>query len=100
MSGGWQGSDRKTRLPPDWYRIRARVLTRDRRRCQLGYTGCLGKATQVDHIQPGDNHDETNLQAVCTECHTAKSAREGAEARARIASLRRRPLEQHPGLRS
>jgi 5-methylcytosine-specific restriction enzyme A len=101
MPGGWQGSDRGERLPPEWRpTIRPRILARDRHRCQLRYDGCLGKATQVDHKIAGDDHSDANLQAVCEECHSQKSAREGVDARARITSQRRRPAARHPGLRS
>lgn len=96
----WEGSDRAQRLPKDWPRIRRRILIRDRRTCQINGPGCLGRATEVDHIDPGDNHDPANLQAVCTTCHAHKSAREGgaASAAARAARPRLRPQPKHPGL--
>lgn len=51
-------------------------------------------ANQADHIDRGDNHDLTNLQAACTNCHAAKTAAEGNAAKPQ----RRRPTrEQHPG---
>lgn len=99
MSGGWQGSDRKARLPEDWSQRRQRILIRDKRTCQIVDDGCLITATEVDHIHAGDDHDDTNLQAVCSECHAHKSAREGVEARTRILTDRRRPTPRHPGLR-
>ncbi|GAA4685629.1 hypothetical protein GCM10023215_21070 [Pseudonocardia yuanmonensis] len=99
MAGQRQGSDRKARLPANWPAIRRRILTRDRHRCQLGYDGCLRKATQVDHKQAGDDHSDANLQGACEDCHAKKSAAEGVDARGRITSLRRRPATQHPGLR-
>ncbi|MEU7177038.1 MULTISPECIES: HNH endonuclease [Streptomyces] len=37
-------------------------------------------ATDVDHIEPGDNHDAENLQSLCRHHHARKSAREGANA--------------------
>lgn len=93
-------SDRARRLPPDWHRIRARVLRRDNYRCQArmstGYK-CGEPANQVDHIEPGDNHDERNLQALCQWHHARKSSREGAAAR-RPRPSRTRPPEAHPGL--
>jgi len=62
---GWQGSDRKGRLPADWRRIRLVVLRRDRWTCRR----CGRPANQVDHIVPGDDHRPANLQALCKSCH-------------------------------
>lgn len=90
----WQGSTRRQRLPPDWQQRRISVLERDGHRCQLRYPGCQGRATDVDHIQHGDNHNLDNLQAACNPCHLAKTAREAAAAR----PTEKRPREQHPGL--
>jgi 5-methylcytosine-specific restriction endonuclease McrA len=97
----WENSDRKARLPADWQARRKRVLARDRYRCQAELsTGalCLAPANQCDHIEHGDNHDESNLQALCAWHHKHKSAREGVEARKPRPSQRREP-EQHPSLR-
>lgn len=95
---GWQGSDRSRRLPANWRRLRAGVLKRDGWLCQIGGPDCQRLATQVDHIEPGDDHSFDNLQAVCARCHASKSAGEGIEARAAIQARGRRPTEQHPGL--
>ena len=60
--------------------IRTHILRRDHGECQLGYPGCLGFATEVDHIvnvaalgigRDEANHDEL-LQACCTHCHAIK----------------------------
>jgi 5-methylcytosine-specific restriction endonuclease McrA len=95
----WAGSTRAARLPPTWRAIRARILTRDGHRCRA----CAGPANHVDHIVPGDNHDDANLQALCPSCHNAKSAREGATAAALVRARsprQNRPPEPHPGLLS
>lgn len=89
---------RRDRLPPRWTTIRAGVLTRDQWQCQLRYDGCQILATEVDHIQPGDDHTPANLQSVCARCHSTKSAREGVAARVTIARRGTRPPETHPGL--
>ncbi|WP_329520522.1 HNH endonuclease [Spirillospora sp. NBC_01491] len=96
----WENSNRADRLPKDWRRTRARILRRDRRTCQLTGPDCIGTATEVDHIQAGDDHDPANLQAVCTRCHASKSGHEGgtASTQARAARPRLRPAESHPGL--
>ena len=93
----WSTSDRRSRLPADWQRRRARILRRDRYRCQLRDHGCLGIATEVDHIEAGDNHDDANLHAVCERCHTAKTLAEAAAARAAIRARGLRNPEAHPG---
>lgn len=92
----WEGSTRRHRLPPRWRAITRRILERDGHQCQLRYPGCLGTATEVDHIRPGDDHSDDNLQAACTWCHRRKSSAEGNAARTRVS--RRRPPERHPGL--
>lgn len=97
MSGGWQGSDRKARLPSGWTKIRARILARDPV-CKI----CgVRPSTHCDHIvAKADDHSETGLQGVCGPCHDQKSAREGAAAaKAADRPTRKRPPEAHPGLR-
>jgi 5-methylcytosine-specific restriction protein A len=92
---GWSASTRRARLPKDWAKRRRIVLQRDPT-CQLRYTGCTGRSTEVDHIEPGDDHRLTNLQGACHPCHARKSALEGAAAK----PSRRRAPEPHPGLAS
>ena len=95
MSGGWANSDRKARLPSGWAKIRARVLARDPV-CKI----CgVRQSTHCDHIEAKtDDHAEDRLQGVCATCHGLKSSREG-NAAARQPSGRKRPPEQHPGLK-
>lgn len=95
----WDGSDRRSRLPDDWPLRRIRVLRRDGYRCQHRDSAgvkCGEPANQVDHIVRGDNHDESNLQALCRFHHARKSSAEGAAAR-RPKPTRRREPEKHPG---
>lgn len=98
----WEGSDRRSRLPPDWPRIRARALSRDGHRCTWfdGDARCVEEATDVDHVVPGDDHGEWNLQSLCSTHHKVKTAREASAASvaARAARPRRRPTPPHPGL--
>jgi 5-methylcytosine-specific restriction protein A len=101
MSGGWQGSNRRARLPTDWAERCAQVRARDRGVCYVcGQPG----ADAVDHKNPGDDHRLTNLgqihQDVPPYCHRTKSAREGNAARAAIRAKRHRPREAHPGQRT
>lgn len=95
-------SARASRLPPNWQSLRLRVLRRDRYQCQhRDYPGapiCGGRANQVDHIERGDDHSVSNLQALCQHHHAAKSSREGVEARQAKGSTRR-PPEPHPAER-
>lgn len=90
---GWESSDRAARLPPDWPRIRARILARDPV-CRI----CRRRpATEVDHIQRGDDHRPHNLRGVCSPCHASKSGREGGQAAAARRVPASRPPEKHPG---
>ncbi|WP_338601660.1 HNH endonuclease signature motif containing protein [Saccharopolyspora sp. SCSIO 74807] len=73
-------------------------MRRDAYTCHIKGPDCVGVATDVDHIRPGDRHELSNLQAACKPCHARKSAREGVQGRARRAALRLRPAERHPGL--
>lgn len=95
MSGHWAGSTRRDRLPPDWPRRRTRILRRDHHRCQH----CGAPATDVDHIVPGDDHHDTNLQALCRPCHNTKTQAEAQAARHHPdRPTRDRPTRPHPGL--
>lgn len=97
----WQKgtSARSSRLPSNWQALRLSVLRRARYQCQhRDYPGapiCGARANQVDHIQRGDDHSLRNLQALCEPHHTAKSSREGVEARVSKGTTSRTP-EQHP----
>ncbi|WP_395105265.1 HNH endonuclease [Actinomadura sp. SCN-SB] len=93
-SGPW----RRTPLPPQWPRLRRAVLERDGHTCRIQGPRCQGRATEVDHIQPGDNHDPNNLQAVCTPCHATKTGKENAARLNASRPRRRREPEPHPGI--
>jgi 5-methylcytosine-specific restriction enzyme A len=77
---------------PGWPERRARVLKRDGYVCQLRYPGCLGRASQVDHIvQPeaGGTDELENLRAVCKRCHATRTGRQGALAKQRARRRRK-----------
>lgn len=96
----WDTSDRKERLPADWTSRRVRVLRRDGYKCQARDSRgvqCGDPANQVDHIEPGDDHDYDNLQSLCRWHHARKSSAEGRAARKPRATQKRAP-EAHPGL--
>jgi 5-methylcytosine-specific restriction endonuclease McrA len=96
MSGQWAGSTRRGRLPSNWPAIRRTILSRDGHACTWTDHGqqCGQPATDVDHIINNDDDDPSNLRALCTTHHRAKTSREGVTAR----RPRKRPTEQHPGL--
>ena len=90
---GWQG-DRGSRhergYGHEWVKLRLRILRRDGYLCQPCYkTGRPTPATQVDHITPKSQDgtdDWENLQAICDDCHKAKTqdeARQGSGAKPR-----------------
>lgn len=105
----WETSDRKARLPKNWPSLVAFVRKRactpahptegqcewrlpSRKRCPRAGTDC-------DHIVPGDNHDPSNLQWLCHDHHSKKSAGEGGQRRW-AARPKQRPIEAHPGRRA
>ena len=97
---GWRGSTRKARLPRDWSTRRRAVLARDGGVCQWPRADggvCGAPATDVDHVQPGDDHSLANLRALCRWHHQRKSGSEGGRALWRRAPSRRRPSEPPPG---
>lgn len=96
MAGGWTNSDRKSRLPASWPKIRARILVRDPV-CKI----CnVRPSAFCDHIvAKADDHSDEGLQGLCGPCHDQKSSREGNQAqRANPRPGRARPAEPHPGL--
>lgn len=95
----WSGSDRQKRLPSDWAYLRGQVIHRAGGQCEaLLREGnrCSEQGTDVDHVEPGDNHQLTNLQLLCRWHHNKKSAAEGNRARRRLTEAR--PREKHPGV--
>lgn len=94
MAHNWSTSTRRSRLPGSWPLLRRTVLERDNGLCQIRGPRCTRIATAVDHIQHGDNHNLTNLQAVCNTCHRVKTQHESHQTRV----TRRRPDERHPGV--
>ncbi|MET8080000.1 HNH endonuclease signature motif containing protein [Streptomyces sp. NPDC005303] len=94
MSGGWKGSDRKSRLPSNWARLRAETLARNPICVLCG----VRPSTHCDHIK-AKTDDHKQLQGVCEPCHMRKSSAEGnAAQRANPKPGRKREPEQHPGL--
>lgn len=93
MGWGEQPSGRKLRLPANWEALRLAILQRDKYTCHhvMETSGllCGRAANQVDHIQRGDNHDPSNLQALCPYHHGVKSGSEGGHA----AALKRKQRE-------
>ncbi len=88
--------------------VRLAVMERDGYRCQLGLPGCLGIATEVDHIASTayigvsrEQVDADGCQAVCAPCHSQKTAAEHragiAASNARRAARRKLPQREHPG---
>lgn len=96
--GPWAGSTRRARLPDDWPQRVRQIKARDRGQCQATDHAprCDGRGTDVDHIEPGDDHSLENLQLLSRACHVAKTARETAERNRTKVTGRKRP-ERHPG---
>jgi 5-methylcytosine-specific restriction endonuclease McrA len=99
VSEGWNTSTRRERLPSNWSELRGIVMQNALYRCQATMkdgSRCTDKGTDVDHIEPGDNHDLSNLQLLCKWHHNKKSSQEGNKARPRYTE--KRPPEAHPGV--
>jgi 5-methylcytosine-specific restriction protein A len=85
----WSKESRQSRgYGPEWDRLRAKVLERDKELCQpCARAGRTTMATEVDHITPKakaarlgwsdarTNHPD-NCQAICSPCHKRKTTEE------------------------
>lgn len=101
MSGQWEGSTRRGRLPPNWDELRAEGHRLNPRHV-CHWCGLPG-GDEFDHKQAGDDHSQANLDWIhgwrsvragvsARNCHGEKSSAEGAAARPRL----NRPPERHP----
>ena len=104
---GWETSDRRSRLPANWPKLRREQLARDGHRC----TAILPDGTrcpavtglEVDHIE-AKTDDHSRLQSLCAGHHKAKTSREGhlaymAKRREQRKRIEREfgNVEEHPG---
>ena len=98
----WETSNRRERLPADWQARRRFVLERCGHRCEWMISRgerCPDRATDVDHIKPGDDHSFRNLRGLCSKHHARKSSSEGWWARHRLIEESKRKFqrqETHP----
>lgn len=101
-SGSWQGSTRRATLGKEYFRNRALVMRRDGHQCQIRDPGCIGTASECDHVGDRLNHDPENMRAACRPCHQRRSSGQGGAAAGRAArartAARKRPPEAHPGI--
>lgn len=71
----------------EYGRARAVAMERDRHLCQpCARAGRVTVARECDHIVPkhkGGSNDPANLQAICSDCHKAKTEAEAADAQGR-----------------
>ena len=70
----------KKRYGRAWQRVRDRVISAHPLCERCNERGRITPAQEVHHIVPlsqGGTHDETNLMALCTSCHSEITAREG-----------------------
>ena len=98
---GWETSNRKSRLPVNWAsEIVPAVKKRDGGRCRAILPSgkrCPRPGRDVDHRNPGDDHNLENLQLLCEIHHKRKTAREAIAGKVRQKPSRREP-ERHPGM--
>lgn len=69
-------------------------------RCEWtdGGARCWSKATDVDHIEAGDDSSLDNLQGLCGPHHLTKTGREARAKQLAIKKLARLPEESQPGV--
>lgn len=77
----WQGSTRRTELPPDWERRRRTVLARDPlctdgRSCQR-----MALSTECHHTRDKRDHSLDALAGICKACHAMATQEQAARAR-------------------
>lgn len=86
LSGTWKTDMQALRKISGhrWQKLRERILLRDASLCQqCKARGHITLAVEVDHIttiHKGGTDAEDNLQAICSECHKAKTAAEQGKA--------------------
>ena len=101
---GWAGSDRRSHLPADWEKIRAKRFQMDQYQCtatDIYGVRCLSPAEECDHIGSRDDHRLEMLRSLCTWHHGKKSGQQGAQAAARKRRQNGKKFlrtEGHPGL--
>lgn len=87
MATGWtqRRKGKSGRGGRPWRRLRERILQRDRYLCQpCKRKGMVTPANEVDHIvnvEAGGTDADSNLEAICSPCHKAKTAREAQAGR-------------------
>lgn len=102
---GWQNSDRRDHLPPNWASLRKACFRRDGNRCTAKNAygeRCPEVAEECDHLGERDDHRLHMLTSLCSWHHGKKSGQQGAAARAKIIRRNKqkfRRTEAHPGLR-
>jgi 5-methylcytosine-specific restriction endonuclease McrA len=73
-----RGTTKQRGYHDGWDRLSKRVIARDGGVCQLQLSCCTQIATTTDHIVPrskGGSSEESNLQAACRPCNSAKRDR-------------------------
>lgn len=95
----WDTSTRRTRLPRDWAKRRAKVKARAGGQCEwiTDGTRCQRPGNECDHIINNDDHSLTNLQWLCAPHHKVKTQAEAKQASRSIRAAGLRAVERHPG---
>ncbi len=81
----WEGSTRRTELPPDWARRRRKVLKRDPICTDGRACGGLALSQAVHHGEGGKlDHSLANLSGICHRCHAVITSEQAAAGRAML----------------
>jgi len=102
VSGGWQNSDRKDTLPPDWDKIRLRILERDGWRCVWKLPSgarCSNPATDVDHMGKPWDHRPERLRSLCSPHHDKRTSIQGNAAKPKLPPRKARETKPSDGWR-
>jgi hypothetical protein len=75
----WRKEDRRPEYSSAaWRRARLACLRAAQWKCEARLDGCVGAASQADHITGIANDPQhRNLRAVCTPCHRKLTAQQG-----------------------
>lgn len=92
----WHGATDDSPIPP---RVKDRIARKVGDCCQKCGRAIGGKLrAEFDHVTPlilGGKHAESNLQLLCSECHSAKSKLD-VKLKVKVARVRRRHLGIRP----
>lgn len=95
---GWESSNRRAELPPDWARRAAECKRKAGGRCEWilpSGARCPRPGSDADHKNDPLDHDD--LQWLCRRHHNIKTGEEARAARSKKGPATRAAETRHPG---